>query len=251
MQKNNTSWGGVAPWYNKIVGVAGHYYHEKVIFPNLKKLYTPKSNDNILDLGCGQGVYARLLPSSVSYTGIDLSKELIAQAKKLDNNRAHQYYVADATQPLPVPANTFDVAISILALQNIKNSSLAIANMAGAVRPGGKLIMVLNHPAYRIPRQSSWEVDEKNQLEYRRVNRYMSPLEIPINAHPGIKNSQVTWTYHNPISYFTKALADSGCVITNIEEWVSDKESQGKAKKMENRARAEFPLFLTITASKI
>ena len=251
MQKNNTSWGGVAPWYSKIVGVAGHYYHEKVIFPNLKKLYTPKSSDQILDVGCGQGVYARLLPSSVSYTGIDLSKELIVQAKKLDKNRAHQYFVADATLPLPIPVGSFDVAISILALQNMKDASLAIANMAGAVRPGGKIIMVLNHPAYRIPRQSSWQVDEKNQLEYRRVNRYMSPLEIPINAHPGIKNSQVTWTYHNPISYYTNALTNSGCLLTSLKEWVSDKESHGKAKRMEDRARSEFPLFLTLVGVKI
>ncbi len=251
MLKNNTSWGGVAPWYNKLVGVAGHYYHEKVIFPNLKKLYTPKNQDKILDIGCGQGVYARLLPATVSYTGIDLSKELIAQAKKIDNNRAHEYFVADATQPLPVAAESFDIAISILALQNIRDAALAISNMAQAVRKGGKVIMVLNHPSFRIPRQSSWEIDEKNQLEYRRINRYMSPLEIPINANPSVKNSQVTWSYHNPISYFAKALTDSGCVITSLEEWVSDKESQGKAKKMENRARAEFPLFLTIVANKI
>lgn len=250
MKKNNTSWGKVAPWYNKLVGSAGHYYHEKVIFPNLKKLYQPKSGDKVLDVGCGQGVYGRLLPSNIEYTGIDLSKELIIEAKKLDHSKNHSYFVADATDALPVESDRYDLAISILALQNMKDARRAIAEMARAVKLGGKIILVLNHPAFRIPRQSSWGVDEKNKLEYRRINRYLSSLEVPINAHPGLKNSPITWSYHQPISYYTEALASSSCTINNLYEWVSDKESQGKAKRMENRARSEFPLFMTLQATK-
>ncbi len=250
MQNNKTSWGKVAPWYNKLVGSSGHYYHERVIFPNLKKLYQPKNGDHVLDVGCGQGVYGRLLPAGVEYTGIDLSKELIADAKKLDHSKSHSYFVADATDALPVESDSYDLAISILALQNMKDSSSAIGEMAKSIKVGGTIIVVLNHPAFRIPRQSSWEVDEKNKLEYRRINRYLSPLEIPINAHPGVKNSVVTWSYHQPISYYTKALTDSNCSIISLEEWVSDKESQGKAKRMEDRARSEFPLFLCLVATK-
>ncbi|TXH02779.1 MAG: class I SAM-dependent methyltransferase, partial [Candidatus Moraniibacteriota bacterium] len=182
MQNNKTSWGKVAPWYNKLVGSTGHYYHEKVIFPNLKKIYQPKNNDKVVDVGCGQGVYGRLLPSGVEYTGIDLSKELIGEAKKLDRTKSHSYFVADVTRAIPVASYSYDLAISILALQNMKDAAAAIKEMARAVKVGGKIILVLNHPAFRIPRQSSWGIDEKNKLEYRRINRYLSPLEIPINA---------------------------------------------------------------------
>jgi len=250
MQNNKTSWGKVAPWYNKLVGNSGHYYHERVIFPNLKKLYQPKRGDKVLDVGCGQGVYGRLIPSDIEYTGVDISKELIIEAKKIDHAKSHSYFVADATHAIPVGSDSYDLAISILALQNMKDAAAAIIEMARAVRVGGKIILVLNHPAFRIPRQSSWGVDETNKLEYRRINRYLSPLEIPINAHPGVKNSAVTWSYHQPISYYAKALTDSNCSITSFEEWVSDKESQGKAKRMEDRARSEFPLFLTLVANK-
>jgi ubiquinone/menaquinone biosynthesis C-methylase UbiE len=243
-KQSNTSWGKVAPWYQKIVGDSGHYYHRHVIFPNIKRLYPPKAGVNVLDVGCGQGVYGRLLPASTNYTGLDLSKELIAEAKKLDHAKSHEYFVANATQPLPVGRSQYDLAISILALQNMADAQAAITEMIAALKPGGKIALVLNHPAFRIPRQSSWGIDEKNKLEYRRVNRYLSPLEVPINAHPGLKNSPVTWSYHQPISYYVSALTKSGCALTNFEEWVSDKESQGKAGKMENRARAEFPLFL-------
>lgn len=251
MKKQNTSWGKVASWYDKIVGSTGHYYHEHVIFPQLKKILIPKSGDKILDIGCGQGVYAKLLSPSVAYVGIDLAKELITKARLSDKSRSHEYYVADATKPLPVAEASFDYSLSILALQNMRNPQSAIMNMVKVLKPGGTLVLVLNHPAFRIPRQSSWGIDEGSKLEYRRVNRYLTPLEIPINAHPGQKNSPVTWSYHHPISFYVQSLTSEGCVITGLEEWVSDKESEGKAKKMENRARAEFPLFLTIVAKKI
>jgi hypothetical protein len=45
-------------------------------------------------------------------------------------------------------------------------------------------------------------------------------------------------------------LKDAGFAIDVIEEWTSDKESEGRAARMENRSRSEFPLFLAIKAFK-
>ena len=247
----NTSWSPVAKWYSGIVGDSGHYFHEHVIFPGLALLLDPKPGDSVLDVGCGQGVYARTLPHNVDYTGIDISKELILEAKKLTKNSKHNYYVADATKALPVPADSFDHAVSLLAIQNMKDGASMIQNTASSLKNRGDFVIVMNHPSFRIPRQSSWGRDEANKLEYRRINRYLSPLEIPINAHPGLSDSPMTWTYHQPLEYYVKALKSAGMVITDIEEWTSDKISVGKAKKSENRARSEFPLFLAIHAVKI
>jgi ubiquinone/menaquinone biosynthesis C-methylase UbiE len=247
----NTSWSPVAKWYTGIVGDSGHYFHEHVIFPHLKFLLDPKASESVLDVGCGQGVYARTLPHNVDYTGIDSSKELIVEAKKLTKNAKQVYFVADATKGLPVPADSFNHVVCILALQNMRDGASAIANMGTALKAGGDLTLVINHPSFRIPRQSSWGKDEANKLEYRRVNRYLSPLEIPINAHPGLSDSAMTWTYHQPLEYYVKALKSAGLVVTDIEEWTSDKVSAGPAARAENRARAEFPLFMAIKAVKI
>lgn len=250
LKQSKTSWSPVAKWYTGIVGDAGHFFHQNVILPGIKKLLDPQPGESVLDVGCGQGVYARTLHFKVNYTGIDLSKELIAEAKKLDNNRAHAYFVADATRAIPVPEASFDHAVCILALQNMKDGAAALAAIGTSLKPGGDFVFVLNHPAFRIPRQSSWGIDEANKLEYRRVNRYLSPLEIPINAHPGLKNSPLTWSYHAPIEYYVKALKAAGLAVTDLGEWASTKESVGKAAKAENRARREFPLFLAIRAIK-
>jgi hypothetical protein len=45
-------------------------------------------------------------------------------------------------------------------------------------------------------------------------------------------------------------LHDNGFVIEKIEEWVSDKKSEGGMAAVEDKARAEFPLFMTIVACR-
>ena len=127
-----------------------------------------------------------------------------------------------------------------------------IEQTAKHLQLNGTFVIVLNHPAFRIPRQSSWGIDEQNKLQYRKINRYLSPLKIPITAHPGQKQSALTWSFHNPISYYISLLTHHGFVVDAFEEWASDKESQkGKTGKMENRSRAEIPLFLAIRARKL
>ncbi len=245
----NTSWEGVNKWYSDKTKDGGHYYHQQVILGALSPLLALSDTSKVLDLGCGSGVLTNIIPKNASYTGVDNSPSLIQAAKHADKNPRHTFMVADVTTNFPL-AHDFTHACFLLSLQNMKNPQVAIQNAANALAIGGKLILVLNHPAFRIPRQSSWEVDSASKLQYRRINRYLSPLEVPITMHPGQTKSPVTWSYHNPISAYAKFLKDAGCLIETIEEWTSNKESVGKASRMENRARAEFPMFLTLGAIK-
>ena len=137
------------------------------------------------------------------------------------------------------------------ALQNMEFPDKVFANIGRNLASSGKLLLVLNHPSFRIPRQSSWGIDEVNKLQYRRINRYLSFLKIPININPANKNSSLTWSFHYPLSSYSEALLKNGFMIEKIEEWSSDKESQGKSAKMENRGRSEIPLFMAILARKI
>lgn len=248
----NSSWQKVAPWYNRITQKGqGHYYHRQIVVPNVLKLLNLDSDSKVLDLGCGNGVLAKSLPVGVKYLGIDLSDKLISLAKNEDKNVLHKYIAADASRPQTIPVD-FTHAVIILALQNMANAAGTIANASRHLIPGGKLLIVLNHPMFRIPRQSSWGIDEQRKIQFRRIDKYLSPMAIPIKMNPSDKNSEETLSYHLPLSAYTKMLKNSGFNIEQIDEWSSDKESEtGKSAKMENRARNEFPLFMAILAAKI
>ena len=249
MLKKDTSWNKVSKWYGSIVGEKGHFYHQALIIPQTIKLLNLKPGDRLLDVACGQGILARKLFETVKYVGIDASKALIDEAKSLDINKAHKYLTGDATKSFGLK-ETFNKAAIILALQNIKEPEKTIQHISEVMEKNGKLIIVLNHPCFRIPRQSSWEEDKANKMQYRRINRYLSPLEIPINTHPGESDSPVTWSFHHPLEDYSNYLFGNGFLIEKIEEWTSEKKSEGKAAKMENRAREEFPMFMAILAVK-
>lgn len=253
----DTSWNKVAPWYNKLTrGGEGHYYHEHIIIPNVLRLLSLRASDeisqnsNLLDLGCGNGVLAKHLPKEVKYTGTDLAVGLIKSAQREDKNYSHKYIIGDITSPLNL-TEKFSHATIILALQNVNDPKAVFENASSSLMENGKLVIVINHPAFRIPRQSSWGIDAERKIQYRRVDKYMSPMNIPIRMNPSDPQSEETVSYHYPLSDYSKMLKNSGFTIDLIEEWTSDKESVGRAGKMENRSRNEIPLFMAILARKI
>lgn len=249
-----TSWQKSSKWYQDSVGEKGHYYHQSVIMPNSLKLldFTHTSNASLLDLACGQGVLSRHIPSKVNYIGIDAAKSLIHAALQYNPPKHHGFILADAAKELPLKKMDFSHAALILALQNIESPLNVFKNASKHLIPGGYFLVVLNHPCFRIPRQSSWQIDPNSKIQYRRIDSYMSSMKIPIQTHPSQgKNSPQTWSFHSPLSSYCQWLKEADFGIEVIEEWCSDKESEGKTAKMENRSRREIPLFMAILARKL
>lgn len=244
-----TSWNKVAGWYKKEVGEKGSYYHQRVILPNLFRLLDLKAGEKVVDLGCGQGVLGRAIPATVEYLGIDIAKDLIDEARKLDSR--HKYLVADITERINIPER-FEKAVILLTLQNLKRPFKAIENAKNLLKNNGQLFIVINHPCFRIPKHSDWETDKIRGVQWRKMDTYMSHLEVPIDSSPFDKrDNKITFSYHYPLSAYTEMLSDNGFLIEKIEEWVSDKKSEGGMAMIENKARKEFPLFMAVIARKL
>lgn len=246
----DTSWEKGASWYDSLTTKFGHYYHKTVILPKLKQLLKlERAKDPfILDIGCGQGILARTLCDKISYLGLDNSKSLLSIAAKYQTNSHHKFMLQDAVVDYDLNQK-FSHVIFLLSLQNMSNPEMALMQASKHIKPSGTMILVLNHPCFRIPRQSSWGIDRNQKIQYRRINRYSSPLTIPIQIHPGKKSEDSLWAFHFPLAKYFEYLNKAGLVITKVEEWYCPKKSMGKTANMENNARKEFPLFLTIVAN--
>lgn len=251
---SKTSWEPVKQWYSDSVGDEGHYYHQNIVIPGVLRLLNLKNKqvNSLLDLACGSGVLERHIPREIDYLGLDISPSLIKTAKQKLLHPHHQFRVADITTELPTEKLDFTHAAVVLAIQNIETPEKVFANAARHLVSGGTLVIAMNHPCFRIPRQSSWGVDENQKIQYRRIDRYSSPLSIPIHAHPSKgEESSSTLSFHFPLASYSRWLLEAGFAIELIEEWHSDKQSTGKMAKMENRSRTEIPLFMGIRARKL
>jgi ubiquinone/menaquinone biosynthesis C-methylase UbiE len=250
-RKQETSWGHVADWYYSHVSESADTYHEKVIKPNLLRVLGRVRGKRVLDVACGEGFFSRALQSTgATVTGADIAPELIKIAQRIGPDGI-SYIVAPAER-MPLPDESFDAAVCVLALQNIKNLSGALAQVAHLLKKGGEFTVVLNHPCFRILRESTWGFDNATNTQFRRLDKYLSESSLSIQMHPGSAPGVTTISYHRPLQLYMKEFAKHGFVLTGLEEWISNRVSEkGPKAEAEDKARKEFPLFLMLRARKI
>ncbi len=252
--KKSTSWGKVAGWYNELLEEGEDTYQEKVIKPNLLRVLSPKPGEEILDAGCGQGYFSRILGSfGVKVVGLDAGVELVKIAKQMAGKN-ETYLVGNAEKMSQLANARFDAVICVLALQNMKNLQAALGEMARVLKPGGRAVFVLNHPVFRIPTASSWGFDESKKTQYRRIDSYMSEITQAVDMTQGIKDpsrKKFTYSFHHPLQVYFKAFYKHNLAVTRLEEWNSHKVSdKGPRKAAEDRARKETPLFMCLELKK-
>lgn len=253
MKDSDTSWGGVAPWYDDLLETGGSYQKD-VILPDLLGILSLKKGDKVLDLACGQGFFARAFKvAGAEVVGADISHELIDIAKNYEKESAGpiSYFIAPSHKLDFLEGESIDKITIVLALQNIEDVLATFKECFRILRPGGSLVIVLNHPAFRVPKGSDWVFDEKNNIQFRRIDRYMSDFKVSINMHPGGEKPVFTTSFHRPIQFYFKALKTSGFLVGTLHELISNKVSVGKRAHAENQSRKEIPLFMTVEAVKI
>ena len=108
-------------------------------------LLPPGEIGDLLDLGTGSGRMLILLGERVRRAvGIDLSREMLSVARanieRAGMQRRCQVRQGDLYQ-LPLPGNSFDVALVHHVLHHLEDPASAIAEAARVLRPGGRLIV--------------------------------------------------------------------------------------------------------------
>lgn len=244
-KRSPSGWNDVAQWYDGWVGKQGSYFHQKLAIPTLLKSLDLDATQQVLDVGCGSGVLApHIAKSQVHYTGIDISQKLIQKARQY--HKAHgNFLVCDSRKMRNyLPQSAYDVTVFLLSIQDMNPLDKVISNVAYCLKTGGTLAILMTHPCFRIPRQSGWGHEKSKKLQYRRIDRYLTPLKIPMKQH----NRGVTISFHRPLSAYINTLADYGFVIDKLDEITTFESGTSKAEK---RANDEFPIFMLLRAKKL
>lgn len=248
----STSWGKVANWYDKLLENEEGTYQKTLILPNLLRLLEIKKGETILDLACGQGFFTReFSKAGAKVIGVDISKELIDIAKK-HSIQSIDYHVGPADNLSFIKNKTIDKITLILALQNIENVHGVLKECGRVLKDKGKLFIVLNHPSFRIPKNSSWGWGEAQKIQYRRIDSYLTESKVKIQMHPGENPKETTWSFHRPLQFYFKMLNKYNFYVSRLEEWSSNKTSEpGPRSQAEDKARREIPMFLFIESVMI
>jgi SAM-dependent methyltransferase len=115
---------------------------------HLRAAYGITAGEQVVDIGCGTGLTTREAARAAApggVVGVDVSERMLARAReltaadRLDNVR---YELGDAQVHRFDPAG-FDVAISRFGTMFFSDPAAAFANIAAALRPGGRLVLLV------------------------------------------------------------------------------------------------------------
>lgn len=244
-KSGNTSWERVAHWYNGWVGKRGSHYHRRVALPTVMELLALRSKEKVLDIGAGSGVLApHVARANGIYLGLELSPTLVKLARRYHMGKG-EFVRGDARHlntHSRIKTESFDAAVFLLSLQDMEPLDEILRGASSVLRPGGRLVIFMVHPCFRVPRQSGWEWDRHRKLNYRRVDRYLSPLTVPMKTHQG----GTTRSFHRPLTRYVSALSDAGLLLDALQE-IPD--APMKAKGVTDNP--DIPLFLALRARKI
>ena len=179
----------VAPNYDKN---SAFYYRltrwcDDAVIDRIGKIDQPF--ERILDIGCGTGVLLHKLSlcyPKVQFDGLDLSDQMIAQAKakSLQNVTLIQ---GDAENP-PYPDDTFDVLMCTSSFHHYPNPQQAIQAFYRILKPGGLLILcdmalptpirfLANKIWFRIIRSGDVHTYSKTEIESILADQHFSNVE--------------------------------------------------------------------------
>ncbi|WP_037370273.1 class I SAM-dependent methyltransferase [Amycolatopsis orientalis] len=205
---------------------SGDFAKQHLVNPVLLRLLGDVHGRRVLDAGCGNGYFSRMLAArGAEVTGVEPAESLISFAREKSGDGI-SYLRADLTR-LP-ELEPFDAVVCSMVLMAIPDWKPAMRACVEAVRPGGLFVFAIVHPAFE-ELFGTWQ----RYGEYRR-KEYLAEYEIV---------GRDASDFHRPISAYLNEMAALGCRLREMVEPGLDPEV---ADGIESYVR--MPNFLLVSA---
>lgn len=119
--------------------------------PIQRELVGDVKGKRLLDVGCGAGYFARLMADAgAEVTGIDISPRMIEHARNAGGAITYEALDAVALAERFAP-QSFDVATSCIALQDMPDPAQALRAIHAVLKPGALFVASIEHPFGSLP----------------------------------------------------------------------------------------------------
>lgn len=192
-----------------------HFYRENVEFPSFFRALGPVDGKRVLDVGCGDGLYARLVAQrgAAQVVGMDSSGEMIrlGEIAEAEQPLGIRYHVHDvATMPA---LGEFDVVLAVNVLHYADSRATLdgmCAQIASNLAPGGRLLAYVGNAECdaEAARDYGFLVDRPADL------REGDPFTVTIDSTPPASVRVHYW----PAATLARAVESAGFTRVSWEE---------------------------------
>ena len=213
--------------------------------PALLSMMPDLKGKRVLDLGCGYGEHCKLFVDrgAKRVLGIDISKKMleIAEAENSDPKIEYRNMPMENVSSI---SETFDVAVSSLALHYVEDFAGVVKSVYHLLNQGGIFLFSQEHPLVTChSRGSRWTKDENGKKLHLNLSNY------------GVSGERTTtWfvddlkIYHRTFSEIINTLTDTGF---SIEKMIEPLPSEKLLKQYpEHRDLFHKPDFLLLKVKK-
>jgi len=224
-EETRNAWEENASFWDDRMG-EGNDFVEVLIWPATERLLNLQTGENVLDIACGNGLYARKLAGlGANVVAFDFSPNMIEHAIQRSDHPSHiQYLVLDATDEealLSLGEGIFDAAICSMALFDMSEIRPLFRALRSLLKVNGRFVFSIMHPCFNNPHMTLMAEQEDQDGEI--ITKY----SIKVNGYitPTIKHGVAIRGQPKPQLYFHRSLQEIlapalevGFVLDALEE---------------------------------
>lgn len=212
-------------------------------WPALRALLPDLRGKRVLDLGCGFGWFVRWAAGqgAASILGVDLSENMLARAKAETADPRVRYLRGDL-ESLELPRESFDVAVSSLALHYVEDFAGLVGRVFRSLAQDGDFVFSIEHPIYMASTRPGWLTREEGGRIW------------PVD-HYAIEGERITdWLaervrkQHRTLATTLNGLIDAGFAIRRVVEWSPSPEQVASQPALADEM--ERPMMALVAARK-
>ena len=225
-EETHDAWEKNASFWDDRMG-EGNDFVEVLIWPPTERFLNLQAGESVIDIACGNGLYARRLASKgAEVVAFDFSEEMIRYAvqRSEEYSQTIEYLVMDATDEaalLSLGERKFDAAICSMALFDIVDIAPLFRALGHILKEDGRFVFSMMHPCFNSPHatlmaeQVDFEGDLVTQYSVK-VKGYLSPTIKKGVAIMGQPKPQIY--FHRPLQDVFAPGFEAGFILDALEE---------------------------------
>jgi|SRR5579859_329283 len=230
------AWNQNAEVWDRTQGDAGNAFQRLLIGPAAERLLALQPGESVLEIACGNGVFARQIARlGAQVLATDFSEQQLARARARTTEHAEriEYRLLDATseeQLLALGTRRFDAAVANQALMDMATIDPLLSALGQLLKAGGRFVFSVTHPCFNTGSQHLVMEQEDREGEIVttysvKVSKYLTPT-----AHQGlaiIGQPVPQYYFDRPLHVLFTSCFRAGFALDGLEEPAFGPEVQG------------------------